>query len=443
MSAVAVTVFAAMVVVYVSVSAVLDRHAFSAPMFFALGGAGLGLIRHVPTNEPGLKTLTEATLAMILFHDAAMVKPGQLRRDSGISARLLLLGLPLTIVAGVATAHLLMPAATIWAALYLASALAPTDAGLGAATVLNPVVPERVRRVLNVESGLNDGLSTPVVLLAISAVAATGASQEHHVLAALQEIVLGVGVGVLVGASVGLLLRRAAARDLATPSLVPLATVVVPLLAYYGAGDVGGNGFVAAFVSGTAFAAAHLGRRRTASGRVGTDDASTHGGRTPSGGTRHGGKDEERHDAATELTESISALLGYAVWAIFGLIAMPHLREHLTWAAAAFAVLSLTVLRMGPVALVLIGTGLRRRTVAFIGWFGPRGLASVVFTLIAVESLQVTPAVDAVLAAVELTVLLSVVLHGATAGPWARAYGDWASRVRPPVELELTRSERA
>ena len=422
MPAIAVTAFAAMVVVYVSVSGLLDRHRFSAPMFFALAGAAVGLLTRLATDQTQLRTLTEATLAMILFHDAAMIKPRQLRRDAGLSGRLLLLGLPLTIVAGLAAAWLLLPTAGIWLALFLASALAPTDAGLGAATVLNPVVPERVRRVLNVESGLNDGLSTPVVLLAISALAATGGtggtggSDRHQVRAALEEIAIGVGIGVVAGAVAGFLLRRAAARGLATRSLVPLATVVVPLLAYYGAAAVHGNGFVAAFVSGTAFAAAHL--------------------------PRLGDQDDERHDAATELTESISTLLGYAVWTVFGMLAVPHVRDHITWQGVVFAAMSLTVLRMGPVALVLLGTGLRGRSVAFIGWFGPRGLASVVFALIALESLKQTAQVSAALAAVELTVLLSVLLHGASAGPWARAYGDWVRRVRPPVELELTEQAR-
>jgi NhaP-type Na+/H+ or K+/H+ antiporter len=196
--------------------------------------------------------------------------------------------------------------------------------------------------------------------------------------------------------------------------LVPLAVLAVPLLAYYGSAAAGGNGFIGAFVSGTAFAAAHPSE-------------------APAG--REALKESGEEDPTVLLTESLSTILAFAVWAIFGAIAVPHLWQHLTWGGVIFALLSLTLLRMVPVALALIGTRLTVRTVLFIGWFGPRGLASVVFALIAVQSLPPNDSLAVVLATVELTVLLSVVLHGATAGPWARRYGAWTRRVQPVVEM--------
>ena len=419
MSSLAITVFAGAVVAFVAVSAWMARHQFSAPMVFTLIGVAIGLATSgVEADTSAVRALTETTLALILFHDAAMIRPAQLRADAGLAARLLLLGLPLTMLAGVATALLLVPTIGFWLALFLASALAPTDAGLGAATVLNPVVPERIRRVLNVESGLNDGLSTPVVLVSIGALAAaTSETESGHVIATVEELLIGVLVGVAVGAAAGGALRRARRAGLAVSDLIPLAVTATPLLAYYGAATLGGNGFVAAFLAGTAYAAAYHGRGR----RSAAADAA------PGPNTQ---------ETTTALTESISTLLGFAVWTLFGVIGVTEMAKHLSWAAVAFAVLSLTALRMLPVALVLVGTGFRRRTVLFIGWFGPRGLASVVFTLIAVQSLEASSTVAAVLATVELTILLSVVLHGLTAGPWADRYGAWAARVAPTQELQ-------
>lgn len=411
-----VTVFAAAVVIVVSVSSWLDRRHVTAPMVFLLLGAVIGTQLTVTADgAPVVQALTQTTLAMILFHDAAQVLPAQLRRDAALSARLLLVGLPLTIVAGLVIADLLLPTSG-WLALFVASALAPTDAGLGAATVLNPAVPARVRRVLNVESGLNDGLATPVVLLAVSVMAEPGVSDEAHLLGALRELILGVLVGTLSGVGAGVLLTRCRRRGLSSPHLVPLAVLVLPLLAYYGSAAAGGNGFVGAFVSGTAFAAARSAKR--------IDDHQLP--RQPGG-----------EDPAVQLTESLSTILGYAVWAVFGAVAVPHLWQHLTWGGVVFAVLSLTVLRMVPVALALAGTHLTPRTVVFIGWFGPRGLASVVFALIAVQSLPSNADLSVALGTIELTVLLSVFLHGVTAGPWARRYGTWARRVHPAVEMRI------
>lgn len=407
MTSLTVSVFAAVVIVFVSISWWLEHRRVTAAMVFVLIGPIIGnRLNEAEISAPAVQVLTQTTLAMILFHDAALVRPEQMRRDAAISLRLLLVGLPLTILAGFLTANLLLPVTTVWLSLFAASVLAPTDAGLGAATVLNPAVPARIRRVLNVESGLNDGLTTPVVLLAISIMADPGVPDEAHLLAALHELVLGVLLGALSGIGVGVLLTHSERQNIAIPGLIPLAVLALPLLAYYGSAAAGGNGFVGAFVSGTAYAAAHRPTRLP-------DDT----------------------EPTVHLTESLSTILAFAVWAIFGVVAVPHLRQHLTWGGLGFAVLSLTLLRMIPVALALAGTHLTLRTVLFIGWFGPRGLASVVFALIAVQSLPATAGLSTVLATIELTVLLSVVMHGATSGPWASRYGAWARRSQPVVEM--------
>jgi NhaP-type Na+/H+ or K+/H+ antiporter len=182
-----------------------------------------------------------------------------------------------------------------------------------------------------------------------------------------------------------------------------LGVLMLPLLSYGTALLISGNGFVAAFISGTAFA----------------------------------GSASWIHDEETALlgTEQLSDLLGYAVWLILGLVAVPLVWREAGWQELVFALLALTVVRMLPVALSLIGTGLRPQTVVFIGWFGPRGLASVVFALIALESLEVDEGLRVVLATICLTVLVSVVAHGFSAQPLATRYGAWATRTTPPAEL--------
>jgi len=290
-------------------------------------------------------------------------------------------------------------------ALLLAAALSPTDAGLGAATVLNPVVPVRIRRTLNVESGLNDGLVTPVVLFAIAAAAGEeGLSAGASVVRGLFDLGVGAALGAVVGAGGGLVLGWSRRRGLSTPSTRSLGVLVLPVLAYCLVALIHGNSFVAAFVAGTAFTAA-----------------------AP-------WVDEEV--SALDRTEGLSELLGFAVWLIFGLAVFPLIRDHIGWRELLFALLSLTAFRMIPVAVSLIGSGLRIPSVAFIGWFGPRGLASVVFALLAVEDLEVDDSLRTAVSTIALTVLLSVVLHGVTADLFATRYGTWVDRERPRAETK-------
>ena len=404
----AICVFAALVILFVSQSARFSHAYVSGPIAFLVAGGVVGAtLVDAQAEGSAIQTLAEVTLVLVLFHDAAELQPRELRADSAFTGRLLLVGLPLTIGAGFLLARALFPEIGVWLALFLAAALAPTDAGLGAATVLNPVVPARVRRILNVESGLNDGLATPVVLFAVAAAAASADDTAGHgLVSAVLELLVGAAAGVGVGFLAGRLVERARERGWADRALLPIATLAVPLLAYYGAHALGGNGFIAAFVAGTAYAASQS---------TVVDVHETVG-----------------------LTGLTSTFLSYAVWMVFGVIAVADLGRLLTWQNVVFAVLSLTVLRMVPVALSLLGSGLRLHTVGFIGWFGPRGLASVIFGLIALESLDDDPAVATALGVITTTVVLSVIAHGVTASPWAERYGAWAARTRPAIETTKT-----
>jgi NhaP-type Na+/H+ or K+/H+ antiporter len=284
------------------------------------------------------------------------------------------------------------PAAGLPVLALVASILAPTDAALGLGVFTNRAVPARIRRALNVESGLNDGLATPLVTLFLALlIAEEGAGPENWGAESLREIGIGLLMAIVVGSLTGRLLARARSRNWTSPVSERLAVLASALLAYGGAVAAGGNGFVSAFVAGLLFAAAS--------------------------------KDALRE--RVEFTEDLGLFASFLVWALFGaLLVAPLLNQGLSGSALLYAVLSLTLIRMLPVAVSMIGTGLRPASIGFMGWFGPRGLASVVFTLIAFESLgHDDPATATVIEVATVTVLLSVLVHGVTAGPVARLYG--------------------
>ena len=371
-------------------SARLQRADLTAPILFVAIGALLAALDLVETPEgpEGLKILVEVTLVWVLFSDAARVPVQELRHDLGPYVRLLAIGLPLTILAGWGLAWWFFPTAGAWIALLVAAALAPTDAALGIPVVTNPVVPARVRRLITVESGLNDGIATPVVMLAIAAVAAeeelTGATGLG---AALLSLLVGAVVGGLVGLVGGRALRWARRRGWAAEDFVGIAVLALALIAYTAALAVDANGFVAAFCGGLAFGAA--------AGR--------------------------RGPAELVFVEQSAGLVSLLVWLAFGAVAGPIMLDLVTPTMVLYAVLSLTLIRMVPVALACLGAGFDRDTILFIGWFGPRGLASLVFALLALEDLGAD--VDQAVAAIGVTVLLSVVAHGLTAAPLAVRYG--------------------
>ncbi len=400
----AVAVVAATVFLWGLVSARLQRADLTAPIIFVLAGAalgGLGLLR-APEAPETLRPLLEVTLVWVLFADAARVRARDLRGDAGLYLRLLGVGLPLTVLAGWGAALWLVPGLDPWLALLVGAALAPTDAALGVPVVTNPAVPLPVRRLLTVESGLNDGVVTPVVALAVAA----AASEEQAAGAvgpgsAAWELVLGAAVGIVLGAVGGRLLRRARARGWAAEDFSGVAVLALAVGAWGASVALGGNGFVAAFCGGLAFGSA--------------------------AGPRG------RHELV--FIEQTSGLLSLLVWLVFGAVAVPLVARDLSLAEVGYAAASLTVVRMVPVALATLGAGLDRRTVLFVGWFGPRGLASLVFALLALEGLgsDADPAVSLV----AVTVLLSVLAHGASARPWATRYGGAEAHATGGVGAEM------
>jgi sodium/hydrogen antiporter len=393
----AFAVLVLLILLWAVASARLARWNITGPLVFTVAGYLLGNpdwgTLGIQVDAPTVHLLAELTLALVLFADASRVDLRQLRRDLRVPGRLLGIGLPLTVILGALLAAVLFGDFTWALAGFVGAALAPTDAALSAQVINDERIPERVRRELNVESGLNDGIVTPIVVFALAIAAGQSGVAEGEVsgVSPLLELAVGVAVGVAIGVGTAGLIAFAVRRRWTLPGGRRIATLAAALAGFLVAVALHGNGFVAAFVAGIAYGAA-----------------------LP--------KDAAVLDEVGELPDLLGQVLALAVWFLFGAALAPIAFAHLSWATAAYAVLSLTVIRMLPVAIALLGTGLDRGTVLFMGWFGPRGLASVVFALLALEELGEAEVVGEAVSAVALTVLLSVVLHGVSAGPLGRRY---------------------
>ncbi len=396
MDEVALAFVAVFVLAYALISRRLQTTVVTGPMVFVAAGIvasgeGLGIL-DLGMGEGAVRVLAEATLILVLFTDAIRIDLSGLRVQADLPGRLLGVGLPLTIVAGTAVGAWLFSGIGIAEAALLAAVLTPTDAALGQAVVTSPVVPVRVRQALNVESGLNDGLMLPIitVLLALAAVEGDLRTPGYWVGFAAAQIGFGVVVGGLTGLVGGKLMRVFARLGWIDGAFRQLATLAIGVGAFALAGLVNGNGFVAAFVAGLAFGEAA----------------------------------REECEGAYDFAEDEGQLLALLTFLFFGsALAGPALSE-LTWQIALYAVLSLTLVRMVPVSLSLIGFGLKRPTIGYMGWFGPRGLASILFGLFILEEAEL-PMGDEILLVVTWTVLASVFLHGATAYGASQRYGAW------------------
>ncbi len=382
--------FAAIVFVFALVSRRVERLDVTAPMAFIVAGMLFGATHlfNASINNEVLLLIGSIALVLVLFTDASRINISLFRVNAELPARLLIVGLPLTIAVGAVIAALLFTNLTIWQAAIIGAVLAPTDAGLGQAIVTSERVPVRIREALNVESGLNDGGSVPflLVFLALAAIQ-EGVEPPSFWIVAVEQIGLGVVVGLLVGIAGGWLIRSATQRGWMTRTFKRLSFLALAVLAWGVAGPIGGSGFIAAFVGGFATGAT-----------VG-----------------------EVEEAATDFSEAEGELLLLAVFFLVGVIAT-SLLGALNWTILLYAILSLTVIRMLPVAISLIRTKLRRSSVLFLGWFGPRGLASIVLMLVALEEPALAPLAPQIATIVLVTVILSVFAHGISARPGAAIY---------------------
>ena len=408
----ALVTIAVAVLAYGLVSRRIRKGVLSPPMFFVamglvVGPVALGVV-DLHQGERAVHVFAEVTLIIVLFTDAAKVDLRELRKDLGMPLRMLVVGMPLTIALGALAAAALFPGLGVFEAALLAAILAPTDAALGQAVVTDSAVPARVRGALNVESGVNDGIALPVVLaLAACAEAAGEDSLGRWVGYTAKQLVLGPAAGIVVGYFGSLAVDRAARSGWMNESFALLSGLALAVLSYGLAERVGGNGFIAAFAAGLVM------------------------GHT----VRHA------CGAVYEFAEAEGQLLSLITFLLFGAVLVAPASSHWSPAVALYAALSLTVVRMLPVSIGLVGARLRPATHLFLGWFGPRGLASILFALLILDRTAIAER-ELLLSVVVATVLASVFAHGITAAPGATVYGrsmerherrhEMAERAAPP-----------
>lgn len=402
-------------------SRLLTRSVITGPLAFVAFGLllspdvcevlGLGdLFGELGNLDSTIHLLGEITLIVVLFTDAAQIRPQALIRGAAIPVRLLGIGMPLTIVLGAAVAYPLFGELGFWELALLATMLAPTDAALGQAVVTSERVPLRIRQGLSVESGLNDGIAVPLVLV-FASIASIGHGLEQDAMTGFQctvfagkQIVLGPLAGAAIGALGAWLMTHAIRRRWMEHSYRELAGITLAIIAYVGASSIGGNGFIAAFVAGIIV----------------------------------GNSSKEVREFLYDFAEAEAQLLMLATFFLVGVALAWQPLTTASWRVWVYGVLSLTVIRLLPVLISLLGLGLRPLTIGFLGWFGPRGLASILFSILVIEELPV-PHSQQIVQIVLITVLLSVLLHGMSAAPFSAWYARALERNKSEAGYEFGR----
>jgi NhaP-type Na+/H+ or K+/H+ antiporter len=384
-------VLAVIAFIYSVIAGRLERSLITGAMVFVVvgflvGPFGIGWVQADVTNDD-LRLLADLTLAIVLFIDAAGADVKVLVRNIRLPSRMLLVGLPGVIALGAACAWLIFDDLTLFEVAILASMLAATDAALGKGVITNPAVPAKVREGLNAESGLNDGLCVPVLLLFI-ALAESGGGGSGGSLLALELVAREVGIGLVVGLGMTLLgvwlMRACVARGWITQVWAQVPVVGLATGCFAVAQTLHGSGYIAAFTGGILF----------------------------------GVMAKERTHELVLAAEGTAEVLALATWLVMGTAVLGQLFDKFTFDVVLYAVLSLTIVRVVPVFAALTGTGERTDSKLFLAWFGPRGLASIVFAIIVLNSQVEHRSLLAEIVA--CTVFLSVFAHGLTANPLAK-----------------------
>ena len=387
----------------------LDRWNLGAPLIMVLAGVLVGVASEnsiaALLNTQAVQQAAEIILAVLLFTDATEVRGGRLWGGApGLVARVLLVALPLSLALAMALGWLLFPGLSWPVLLLIAGVVVPTDFAPAERLVRDRGVPPHVRSVLNVESGYNDGIVSPLFLFAL--ILAGDHDQQRTPLDALGTAVpfalKAVLVGVLLGTVLGLLLDRAHAAGWMTDQSTRITILLAPLLTYTATVAIDGNGFVASFVCGIAFRYVHrLAKVRRLR-------------RAPA----HRGADRTR--ALTEdfhLLEDLTSVLTMTMWFMVGVAAVLIVVLGVDWRVVVFCAAALTAVRMGPVLLSLLGSRLTGRERLLVGVLGPRGTTSIVFGLLAFNRLPEGGTADTILTITVTCVLGSVLLHGVGAKP--------------------------
>ena len=415
METLAFVIIALFILIFGLISGRLQQTVVTPPMVFVLVGVLLSpqLFGVLVLDVEGelIRVLAELTLVLVLFTDASRIDLRILRREHNIPIRMLIIGLPLTIILGGLFAAGLFQQLTFWEAMIVGAILAPTDAALGQAVVSSPRVPIRIRQALNIESGLNDGITVPIITLLIALASATEAVApvDFWIRFAALQIIFGPIVGILVGYVGGQLVQRASETGWMNESFKQLSALALALLAFATAELIGGNGFIAAFCAGLT---------------LGNTTSQTVCG------------------SLYEFAEAEGQLLTLLVFLIFGAVMVLPALAVIDAITVLYVFLSLTIVRMVPVAISLVGMRLRLPTYLFLGWFGPRGIASVLFGLILLERSAIAGR-EEIFEIVVITIVFSVFAHGLTAVPGTHWYGAHGERMRDQDDIEELQSVTA
>jgi NhaP-type Na+/H+ or K+/H+ antiporter len=392
---------AAFVVLYGVVSKKLDSTIISGPMIFVIFGFILssdvtGLI--TGKDDTLINIIATLTLILVLFSDASRISLGLFRREQDLPKRLLGIGLPLTIFVGVFAGLFLFTGIPLWQAAILATILAPTDAALAQAVINSERVPGRIRQALNVESGLNDGICFPILLLFIYLADTSGGVRpaSYWISFVTFQLILGPVVGAIVGYIGGKVVLWGLNKNWMSSNFQRLSGFALAVMAYFAADLVGGNGFMSAFFAGLIFGNV----ARQVSGPI------------------------------YDFGEAEGQLFILLTFMLFGAVMVPDAFGGISWRYILYAIISLSVIRIIPVAISVIGEKLTFPTILYMGWFGPRGAASILYVLIVVDKHDFS-AENIIFNVTAITVLLSVFLHGLTAVPGANAYAATLDNTPP------------
>jgi NhaP-type Na+/H+ or K+/H+ antiporter len=392
-----VLAFGVVLLISVSLSGVAARTVLSTALLFLLAGAvigqgGFGLVRIAP-HDPLVTALADIALFTVLFTDGQRANVRALREGWRLSGRALGLGMPLTMLGIAVPAHFLV--GLDWpTALLLGAILSPTDPVFAAAIVGRDDVPLRLRRLLNVESGLNDGLALPFVLIFL----ATAAHADSDLGTVGIELVLGLVLGVAIPALVTLAWRLKVLT--AEPRLQALGPLAIAVMLNAACHLTHANPYLAAFAAGSTLAT----------------------------------MDKVAAEHFEPLGDLLSEITKFAALLVFGALVTPDRLGHLSWGGWVLAVLAIVLVRPAAMALSLLRTKMSGRERAAAAWFGPKGFASVVYGLLALQS--GIPDAELVFDLVTVTIALSIVLHSSTDVPVAKALS-----FEPPDNLPTGRQE--
>lgn len=395
-------VIAIFILAFGVVSKRIEKSVITPPMVFTFVGLLLspqllGLL-DINVESEIVRLFAELTLILVLFMDASRIDLKLLFQEHDLPLRLLGIGLPLMIVLGTIFAIILFPQQlTIWEAAALATILAPTDAALGQAVVSSPRVPICIRQSLNVESGLNDGICLPILLIFLSLATSQTETVDmtgYWFTFSAKQVIFGPIVGIAVGYIGGWLLLASSSYDWITESFRDLSVLGLSLLAYALAEIMGGNGFISAFCAGLTL----------------------------------GNTARSICKCIHEFGEAEGQLLILVTFIIYGTTMVVPAWSEIRWQIVVYGILSLLILRPVSVVLSTMGMKLRKETLVFLGWFGPRGVASVLYGLLILEESTIQTR-NLIFTIMTITVFLSVFAHGITAFLGANWYGNRMSQL--------------